>query len=75
MKALCLTNSKLTAFWNGSGTSWTPILKCFFQYLRAKMISNSDKNTKMKILQNTCVFTLTMHFRNSNNVTKTLRKL
>ena len=74
MKALCLTNSKLTAFWNGSGTSWTPILKCFFKYLRAKMISNSDKNTKMKILQNTCVFTVKMHFRNLNNITTTLKK-
>ena len=74
MKALCLTNSKLTAFWNGSGTSWTPILKCFFKYLRAKMISNNDKNTKMKILQNTCVFTVKMHFRNLNNITTTLKK-
>ena len=74
MKALCLTNSKLTAFWNGSGTSWTPILKCFLKYLRAKMISNSDKNTKMKIVQNTCVFTVKMHFRNLNNITTTLKK-
>ena len=74
MKALCLTNSKLTAFWNGSGTSWTPILKCFFKYLRAKMISNSDKNTKMKILQNTCGFTVKMHFRNLNNITTTLKQ-
>ena len=74
MKALCLTNSKLTAFWNGSGTSWTPILKCFLKYLHAKMISTSDKNTKMKILQNTCVFTVKMHFRNLNNITTTLKK-
>ena len=74
IKALCLTNSKQAAFWNGFGASWTPILKCFFKYLRAKMISNSDKNTKMKILQNTCVFTVKMHFRDLNNIRTALKK-
>ena len=73
MKALCFTNFKQVALWNGSWTSWTPILKCFFKYLRAKMISNSDKNTKMKILQNTCVFTVKMHFGDLNNVTIKLK--
>ena len=49
-------------------------MKCFFKYLRAKMISNSDKNTKMKILQDTCAFTVKMHFRDLKNIRTTLKK-
>ena len=64
------TSSVLERFWGVLDTHF----EVFFKYLRAKMISNSDKNTKMKILQNTSGFTLKMHFRTSNNVTKTLRK-
>ena len=41
MKALCLTNSKQAAFWNGSGASWTSILKCFLKYLRGKILHES----------------------------------
>ena len=54
MKAFCLTNSIQATFWNGSGTCWNPILNCLFKYLRAKTISNNDRNTKMQILQNIC---------------------
>ena len=64
------TNSVLERFWDVLDTHF----EVFFKYLRAKMISNSDKNTKMKILQNTSVFTVKMHFRNLNNITTTLKK-
>ena len=73
MKALCLTNFKQVALWNCSQTSWRPILKRFFKYLRAKMISNSGKNPKMNILQNTSVFTVKMHFDDLSNITATLK--
>ena len=64
------TSSVLERFWDVLDSHFD----AFFKYLRAKMISNSDKNTKMKILQNTCVFTVKMHFRNLNNITTTLKK-
>ena len=38
------------------------------------MISNSGKNPKMNILQNTSVFTVEMHFDDLNNITATLTK-
>ena len=43
------TNSVLERFWDVLDTHF----EVFFKYLRAKMISNSGKNPKMKILQNT----------------------
>ena len=64
------TNSVLERFWGVLDTHF----EVFFKYLRAKMISNSDKNTKMKILQNTCVFTVKMHFRDLKNIRTTLKK-
>ena len=64
------TSSVLERFWGVLDTHF----EVFFKYLRAKMISNSDKNTKMKILQNTCVFTVKMHFRDLKNIRTTLKK-
>ena len=60
------------AFWNRFGTSWTPILECFFKSSWAKMIGKSDYSDETKIFKNTCVFPVRLHLR---NVEKRGRKL
>ena len=63
------TNSVLERFWDVLDTHF----EVFFKYLRAKMISNSGKNPKKKILQNTVVFRVKMHFRDLNNLIATVK--
>ena len=63
------TSSVFEWFWDYVDTHF----EVFLKYLRAKMISNNDKNDKMKILQNTCVFTVKMHFGDLNSVTIKLK--
>ena len=64
------TSSVLERFWGVLDTD----LECFFKYLRAKMINNSDKNIKMKILQNPYVFPVKMHFLDLKNIRTTLKE-
>ena len=72
MEALPTHNLYRRAFWNGFGTSWTPILKPFFKSPSDKMISKSEKSEEVKIFKNTSVFTVRLHLR---NVEKARRKL
>ena len=65
----CKTSSVFKWFWDVLDTHF----EVFLKYLRAKMTSNNGKNDKMKILQNTCVFTVKMHFGDLNNVTIKLK--
>ena len=64
------TSSVLERFWDAGDTNF----EVFFKYLHAMMTNNNDKMTKMKILQNICVFTVKMHFRDLKNIRTTLKK-
>ena len=50
------------------------ILKLFLKSLRDKMISKSDKSEEVKILENTCVFTVRLHLRNVDNARRKLAR-
>ena len=72
MEALPTRNLYRRAFWNGFGTSWTPILKPFFKSPSDKMIGKSEQSKEVKIFKTTSVFTFRLHLR---NVEKAKRKL
>ena len=61
----CIWHRK--GFWHGFGTLFRPILKGFLRSPRDKMISKNQKSDKVKIFQNTCVFTVRLHLRSVDN--------